>query len=203
MGKCIPRWQLFSAGASIFFMNVAKFRWVLLLMAATFLSHSESFAKSRKSAELRLQGVVQACHDGDTCRVSVTGASARTFQKSIAKVRFAGVDTPELKQPYGKDAQRFTEGLLRGKMVSLVCKGKSYDRITCEVYLDGRNINLEIVQAGWGYDLPKYSKGLYKEAEATARAQKIGIWKSSNLTSPHCFRHKTDKRCRVATSFMP
>ena len=168
---------------------------VSIFVLVNFLGHSNSFAKSRKSSEQRQQGVVQACHDGDTCRILVAG--------KIAKVRFAGVDTPELKQPYGKDAQRFTEGLLKGKLVGLVCNGKSYDRITCEVFLEGRNINLEIVQNGWAYDLPKYSKGLYKEAELTARAQKIGIWKSSNLISPHCFRHKSDKRCRVAASFMP
>ena len=168
---------------------------ISFLAIAIFLSNSEAFAKSRKSSVQRLQGVVQACHDGDTCRVMVAG--------KIAKVRFAGVDTPELKQAYGKEAQRFTEGLLKGKFVLLVCRGRSYDRITCEVFLEGRSINLEIVQNGWGYDLPKYSKGLYRQAEASARAQKIGIWKYGNLTSPHCFRHKADKRCRVAASFMP
>jgi len=173
----------------------------MLKFAALFLSVSlalapNAFARKKKSQDIhKFSGVVQKCHDGDTCRVMVKNKSV--------KIRFAGIDCPELSQKHGKDAQRFTESTLKGKNVDLECDGKSFDRLTCTVFLDQRNINLEIVQAGWAYDSTKYSKGRYIAAVTDAKSKSMGIWKDSGLISPYCYRHKSNKKCQTEPSFMP
>jgi len=154
-----------------------------------------SFAKKKKQQTYRLSGVVEKCHDGDTCRVQVN-------RKSL-KIRFAGIDCPELSQKYGKDARNFTEATIKGKEVNLQCDGKSFDRLTCTVFLGDTNVNLLIVQSGWAYDSTKYSKGRYLASVNDAKTRRIGIWADSNLVSPYCYRHKVNKKCSTDRSYMP
>jgi micrococcal nuclease len=171
-------------------------RFAALFLVTSLALSPHAFAKKKKSNQVfKLSGVVEKCHDGDTCRVLVKGKSL--------KIRFAGIDCPELSQKHGKEAQRFTESTLKGKNVNLDCDGKSFDRLTCTVFLSERNINLEIVQNGWAYDSAKYSKGRYIAAVSDAKAKSMGIWKDSGLTSPYCYRHKTNYKCQTDPSFMP
>jgi endonuclease YncB( thermonuclease family) len=167
----------------------------LILAAVLSFSVHSAEAKKKKQIIQHLTGVVQKCHDGDTCRVMVGN--------KIAKVRFAGIDCPELSQKYGKQARDFTESVVRGKQVNLECDGKSFDRITCTVFVGDKNVNLMIVQNGWAYDSTKYSKGRYLASVDTAKNQRLGIWSDSNLTSPYCYRHKTNKKCALDQSYMP
>lgn len=157
-------------------------------------------AEARKKKPLTVQnlsGVVQSCHDGDTCRVLVEGRSL--------KIRFAGIDTPEISQHYGTQAKAFTESLIKDKTVDLECEGKSYDRITCTVFQAGLNVNAEIVRKGYAHDSPKYSHGAYKSYAEEAKAKKLGMWRGDQAAaiSPYCFRHKTAKACKKNSSFMP
>ncbi|MDG0814967.1 thermonuclease family protein [Bdellovibrio svalbardensis] len=155
-----------------------------------------SFARKKKPAEVfKISGQVERCHDGDTCRVQ--------YGNKSLKIRFAGIDCPELSQKFGKDAKHFTEALLKGHKVDLECDGKSYDRLTCTVFLNGRNINQEIVKNGWAYDSTKYSHGRYIAAVSEAKRTRMGIWKDQNLMSPYCYRHKTNKKCQSDQSYMP
>lgn len=124
--------------------------------------------------------------------------------KSV-KVRFAGIDTAELNQQYGTQAKAFIESLVKGKAVELQCEGKSYDRITCDVFQVWLNINAEIVRRGYAYDSTKYSHGRYASYANEAKEKKIGLWQGaeSSTISPYCFRHKTAKACKRNPSFMP
>lgn len=166
-----------------------------LILTLSVVSSPAQARKKKKPQTQKLSGVVQKCHDGDTCRVIVNGKNL--------KIRFFGIDTPELKQKYGKEAQAFTEGKIINRNVDLECEGTSYDRLTCTVFLDGQNVNREIVLNGWAYDSTKYSKGAYALDVETAKSQRLGMWKDANLVSPYCFRHKTAKPCKVRQSFMP
>lgn len=166
-----------------------------LLLILTFLAGPAEARKKKKQQVQKMSGIVQSCHDGDTCRVLVN-------DKSL-KIRFFGIDTPELKQKYGKEALAFTESKIKNKQVELECEGTSYDRLTCTIFLEGRNINREIVLNGWAYDSTKYSKGMYAPDVETAKAQHLGMWKEADLVSPYCFRHKNSKPCKVRQSYMP
>lgn len=167
----------------------------LTSISMTFYSPAAEAGKKKKVTVQKISGVVQKCHDGDTCRVLVNNKSL--------KIRFAGIDTPEISQQYGKEAQIFTESKLKNKRVNLECEGTSFDRLTCLVFLEGRNINRDIVLNGWAFDSKKYSKGIYAPDVQVAKDKKLGIWKEAPLVSPYCFRHKTSKHCRTSQLYMP
>ncbi len=167
----------------------------LILAAILSLSVLTAEAKKKKQQIQHLSGVVEKCHDGDTCRVKVGN--------KIAKIRFAGIDCPELSQKYGKQARDYTESIIKNKYVNLECDGKSFDRLTCTVFLADKNVNLMIVENGWAYDSTKYSKGRYLASVDTAKNQRTGMWVDRDLTSPYCYRHKTNKKCALDQSYMP
>lgn len=152
-----------------------------------------TYAKSKAKNVEKLSGVVESCHDGDTCRISVKNRSL--------KVRFSGIDAPEIKQPEGQMSKSYLDGLILNKIVNLECEGKSFDRTTCLVFLGDQNINREMVKEGFAWDSPKYSKGIYREFMLKAQEQKLGIWKSVT-ESPYCFRHKNAKKCKTDPLWM-
>jgi endonuclease YncB( thermonuclease family) len=169
---------------------------IILFLCFILIPNGVKAGKKKTSAILKIKGIVEKCHDGDTCRIQSSGR--------LLKVRFSGIDTPELKQKYGQQARKFTEEIVKGKWVDLECEGKSYDRLTCLVFIEGMNVNAEIVKNGWGYDSPKYSRGRFRAIQEQAKIKKIGVWVSSEkLDSPYCFRRPSAKPCLKNKAFMP
>jgi micrococcal nuclease len=167
---------------------------IFLMFLSFVLFSSHGLAKKNKANEIKkLSGVVQSCHDGDTCRVKV--------KDQVLKIRFSGIDTPEKSQQYGPQAKEFTQGLLLNQKVDLECEGKSYDRLTCTIFKNQVNINEEIVRAGWAWDSKKYSKRKYESLMKQAQLEKKGMWVNTTI-SPFCYRHKNSKKCRVSQLYM-
>lgn len=128
------------------------------------------------------------CHDGDTC-------TFRVFGKRF-KARIAGIDAPELKQPFGPTARNAMADLLsRARQIKLECRGKSYDRKVCEIEADGQDVARALVEKGLAHDAPQYSKGKYKDAEGLGRRKKLGMWASGTPVNPKCFRHPASRGC--------
>ena len=110
--------------------------------------------------------------DGDTFVLLIDGKEQ--------VVRFAHVDCPEKKQPFGNKAKQFVSEMCFGKYVTLIHHNK-YDRnkrLIAEVILqDGTNINKELIKNGLAWHFKKYSKDTeYAEPELQARQNKIGLW---------------------------
>jgi len=71
-------------------------------------------------------------------------------------VRLVGIDTPETSkkkrepgQPYSQQAKKHLVGLLLNKVVEIKGYGLGpYNRILRVVYLNNKNINLEMIRAG-------------------------------------------------------
>ncbi len=168
---------------------------VLPLVFVLVFSLSADAKKKKTAVVTKMSGVVEKCHDGDTCHVLVSGKRV--------KVRFAGIDTPELKQSNGIQARNFTESLVKGKAVELECDGTSFDRVTCTVYQAGMNVNAEIVRKGWAFESKQYSKGRYAGLQQDAIKNKIGIWKDGQAVSPYCFRKPSSKFCKSNRTYMP
>lgn len=139
-----------------------------------------------------VQGTVQTCHDGDTCRIKVGS--------EIVTVRMAGIDAPEVMggpdnqgQPYGADARDYLRSRIKGKVVTLRKLGTDpYERTLGEIFLDGKQIGLELVQKGlaehYKWATVKINKAAYVSAESQAKSQKLGIWSLENYESPGDFR---------------
>lgn len=131
--------------------------------------------------------------DGDTISVVLNGRTE--------SVRLIGIDTPETVdpgseiQPFGPEASRFTEDLLRGRDVWLerdVELRDRYDRLLAYAYVQdprglwehgGRaysQVNLVIAMSGYADQLTippnvQYAD-LYQVAVRTARIHGIGMW---------------------------
>lgn len=112
--------------------------------------------------------------DGDTISLLIDGKEQT--------VRFAHIDCPEKKQPFGTKAKQFVSDACFRTYVTLVINEKNkYDRnkrLIAEVILeDGRNLNKELVKNGLAWHFKKYSDSKeYDQLEKTARKNKIGLW---------------------------
>lgn len=136
--------------------------------------------------------------DGDTIVIDYNG--------NPEKVRLLCVNTPESvhpdrKQnvPMGKVASRYAQKRLSGKYVDLEFEGHrtrgKYKRLLTYVFVDGENLNLELVRAGLSpyytkYGLSEHYDRDFREAERFARHHRLNIWGDAALTSQY-FRLKS------------
>ena len=69
----------------------------------------------------------------------------------------------------------------------------AYGRTIGHVLIDKRDVNLELLEDGavWHYEAYDHNKRL-REAEASARAGKKGLWRDANPVAPWDWR-KTEK----------
>ncbi|WP_276225303.1 thermonuclease family protein [Niabella beijingensis] len=129
---------------------------------------------------------VTGVKDGDTFVLLMNGREQ--------VVRFAHIDCPEKKQPFGNQAKQFVAGLCFGKYVRLIHYNR-YDRnrrLIAEVILeDGRNLNKELVRNGLAWHFKKYSGDTaYAILETAARQQRKGLWAAENPVAPWNWRHR-------------
>jgi endonuclease YncB( thermonuclease family) len=114
-------------------------------------------------------------HDGDTLQIRQG--------ENVTKVRFCGIDAPELAQPLGVESRDYLCRLLGDGAVRVVTVEKDkYDRTVAELFLpDGRLVNVEMVRSGMAYHYAKYSgncavKGAIGQAEGEAQSKRLGVW---------------------------
>lgn len=124
------------------------------------------------------KAIVTKVIDGDTLDI-----------QDGTRVRMLGINTPEKGQSYFEEATDRLKELVLEKEVCLERdksdKGK-YGRLLRHVFIDGKNVNLLLVREGYAnvyFVSPdtKYSEE-FEEAEALARNEGLGIWKTSNYT---------------------
>jgi len=130
-----------------------------------------------------LNGRVVRVADGDTITV-LDVANAQH------KIRFHGIDAPEKGQAFGKAAGKFLAGLVAGRDVRVeYTKRDRYGRILGTVFCDERDINLEMLKAGYAWHYKYYdSNPEYAAAESVARVTRRGLWQDPCPVNPHEFR---------------
>ena len=136
-----------------------------------------------------LAGKVVAVADGDT--ITVLDDS-----KVQHKIRLAGIDAPERKQPFGQRAKEQLSNLVFGKSVQVVTeKVDRYGRQIGKVLIDGRDANLAMVSAGMAWHYKKYQSEqaasdrlLYASAEEDARGGRVGLWQEPAPVAPWDWR---------------
>ena len=126
--------------------------------------------------------------DGDTISIMEYG-------KAI-KIRLEGIDCPELGQDFGTRARRLTSEIVFGKIVEAKEYNRdAYGRIVARIYIDGKDLSLELVKAGLAWHLKKYSSDpILEEAEDQARKRKIGLWLMPNPVPPWEYRRQHRRR---------
>ncbi len=109
------------------------------------------------------------------------------------------VMSTNLGTPYGKESWKALERKIMGKQVRLdIIELDRYRRMVSMVWIDERNINLEMVREGHAEAYIEYLKEPYKpqfmSAQHEAQLKKIGIWGLSDYERPSNFKRRLKVR---------
>jgi len=112
------------------------------------------------------------------------------------KIRFSGIDTPELKQTCmkgdekvfcGESAKMLLIKKIGNETPKCISEGKdAYKRTLAECFINGESLSGFLVRSGYAFAYRKYSKKFIKEEEF-AKENKLGMW-SMKFQYPWDFR---------------
>jgi len=101
------------------------------------------------------------------------------------KIRFSGIDTPELKQTCMKDNEKVFCGetakillikKIGNKTPECISEGKdAYKRTLAECFVNGESLSVFLVRSGYAFAYRKYSDKFIKDEEF-AKENKLGMW---------------------------
>jgi len=124
--------------------------------------------------------------DGDTIEVEMAVSSTGAQNKE--RLRYIGMDTPEIVKPvgcFGEEAAAKNKELVEGKTVRLekdVSERDKYGRLLRYVWVGDTMVNLELVKEGyataWTYPPDVKYSAEFTAAEKQAREAKLGLWSS-------------------------
>lgn len=137
---------------------------------------------------LEFSALVIGVSDGDT----ITVLEETNGVKSSFKVRLDAIDAPERGQAFGDKAKEYLAELVFQKTVTVnFTKIDRYGRMVARITVEETNVNLAMLTAGMAWHYKQYDNTPeYADAEAKARAEKIGLWVDNEPMSPAEFRHK-------------
>lgn len=126
------------------------------------------------------EGRVTRVIDGDTIEVD--------YENKPTRIRFFGIDAPELKQSFGKQSKEALNRILEGKQVKIIYKNKDiYGRIVAIVKLNNVDINQFLASKGYAWADAYYTNAYVKEQE-NAKKNHLGLWKENNPIEPYKWR---------------
>ena len=121
-----------------------------------------------------------------------------TINLNGKKIRFSGIDTPELKQTCKKNDKIIYCGITAKKLlidkiadqkVNCIEEGKDqYKRTLAECFVNDLSLSSYLVKKGYAFAYRKYSKKFIKD-EDYARVNSLGMW-SMNFEYPWDYRRK-------------
>ena len=101
------------------------------------------------------------------------------------KIRFSGIDTPELKQTCLQGDQEVSCGMSAKMLLAekignntpeCISEGKdAYKRTLAECFINGESLSVFLVRSGYAFAYRKYSKKFIKDEEF-AKENKLGMW---------------------------
>ena len=122
--------------------------------------------------------------DGDTIKIG------------NEKIRFSGIDAPEISQDCIKNKKKILCGVLAkeallkkigNKVPKCISSGKDiYKRILAECFINDESLSKFLVRNGYAFAYRKYSKKFIKDEEF-AKKNKLGLW-SMKFEYPWEFR---------------
>lgn len=122
--------------------------------------------------------LVVGISDGDTLTARCPTQDAAHPYRQV-KVRLAGIDAPEKRQPYGERSRQHLAELCFQQQATITPKTKDrYGRTVADVECRGQDVATEQVRSGLAWFYVRYGKG-YEHLgglEAEARAARRGLW---------------------------
>lgn len=147
-------------------MLIARSATIVLVISLSHATHADT-----------LHGRVIGIADGDT----LTILDANRDQH---RIRLAGIDAPEKKQPFGQASKQSLSDLAYDRDVDVDWhKTDRYDRIIGKVLVSGVDANLIQIKKGMAWHYKKYEgeqsvadRRAYAAAEERAKQQRHGLW---------------------------
>ena len=124
-----------------------------------------------------------------TCNISFADnlkiVDGDTIVLNGEKIRFSGIDTPELKQTCMQGDQEVSCGMsakmllvkkIGNNTLECISEGKDvYKRTLAECFINGESLSSFLVRSGYAFAYRKYSKKFIKD-EDFAKTNKLGMW---------------------------
>ena len=138
------------------------------------------------AADYRLPGRVLRVIDGDSLVLEVRGAQHR--------IELAGIDAPELNQPWGGSAARRLHDMLTGAFVVVTAQHPgSAGTLSGSIELKDRDVALDLLYEGLGWSTvsqdPQDDRNHpYDRAEREAREAQRGLWSEERPIPPWQWR---------------
>ena len=154
---------------------------LVFILAQAFFGTSVTSAEAQDTWTGKCVGV----YDGDTITVLHYGRGE--------KIRLYGIDTPERRQDFGKKAKQYLSNIVFDQIVTIrAVDVDRYGRSIGFVFVEDRNVNRELVKAGFAWVYRKYCLAPFcaewLDLEAQARKEGIGLWRNPNPIAPWDFR---------------
>jgi endonuclease YncB( thermonuclease family) len=165
---------------------------VVLLSAVAVFYTQQNTSSPQKHAEV-IYGRIVGVTDGDT-------VTLLTPSNASLKIRFAFIDAPEKRQPYGQAAKKNLSDLIYNRPVEVHVKAiDHYGRTVGQVFSDGKDINLTQVAMGYAWHYTTYAKKMqsqalfatYAQAQLKAKQSRLGLWQEASPIPPWEFRRNT------------
>ncbi|MBQ3340312.1 MAG: thermonuclease family protein [Kiritimatiellae bacterium] len=158
----------------------------ILILAAMLAAFSGSGDVSDVAG---IHGRVVRIADGDTLTLVTGGsrpvATAPSPAATQHKIRLYGIDAPESHQAFGQKSKHHLSSLVFGKDVRVAYKSRDkYGRILGTVYVDGKDVNLEMIRAGHYKRFNTTPAYAVAESEAPCRDASDGGGSAGRLAPP-------------------
>ena len=134
----------------------------------------------------------------DTKAQNVQITDGDTIKINGEKIRFSGIDTPEMKQtciengiinPCGVIAKKILMDKISNNEVICISEGKDqYKRTLAECFVKDESLSSYLVRSGYAFAYRRYSKKFIADEEY-AKSNKIGMW-SMKFDYPWDWRKK-------------
>lgn len=163
---------------------MAKIGGGVLLVVALLVSACSNNPPAMKI----VSGIVTKVHDGDSIHITPAG-------KKRVIIRLAGIDAPELAQPYGMASRDKLRSMILKKRAEAHChKQDRYQREVCVVFHSEVDVNVQMLKSGLAWHYKQYEKEqtsqqrkAYARAERDAKTKSLGLW-AGNSVAPWEFR---------------
>ena len=119
--------------------------------------------------------------DGDSLEVKYAGQKI--------KLRLWGIDAPERRQAYGKQARVWLAAMVSGRRIEAQAKDIDvYNRLVALVWVDGQSVNEEMVRQGAAWVYSRYCReeicDSWRGLQDDARSARRGLWANKRAIPP-------------------
>ena len=157
----------------------------MILFAARYFSFALFVASFTVEANLEAQSAeVLDIEDGDSITVRINQTNYR--------IRLAEIDAPEMDQAWGEESKSALQEKLGNEEVALeIIDVDRYSRLVARVFLNGRQINREMVEEGHAWVYLEYLRDeTLLDPEGKAKKKKLGLWASEAAVAPWLWRKR-------------